>query len=189
MTQTATAPNGIDRDALAATVEAVRQQPELAQVTFTLDADWQSGCHQRATTGELRQAGAAVDSRTSRYVLESDEPAALLGTDRAASPAEYILQALAGCYSVTFAANATARGIELSSLRLELEADFDLQAFLGLDDDARPGARQIRVTVHAASPSASRAELADLTAAVQRRSPIRDTLAGPVEVTTTLAEA
>ncbi|GLY70599.1 OsmC family protein [Amycolatopsis taiwanensis] len=189
MNGTTAAPNGIDREALDATIAAVRAQPELAQVTFTLDADWKSGCHQRATTGELRQAGAPVETRTSRYVLESDEPAALLGTDHAASPAEYILQALAGCYSVTFAANATVRGIELSSLRLELEADFDLQAFLGLDNDARPGAREIRVTVHAESPSATRQQLQELTEAVQRRSPIRDTLAGPVQVTTILAES
>lgn len=188
MTGTTTS-NGIDREALDRTIAAVREQPELAEVTFTLDANWQRGCHQRATTGALRQAENVVQTRASRYVLESDEPTALLGTDNAASPAEYILQALAGCYSVTFAANATVRGIELSALRLELEADFDLHAFLGLDDDARPGARTIRVTVHAESPTATRAQLHELTEAVQRRSPVRDTLAGPVQVTTTLAES
>ena len=77
-------------------------------------------------------------------------------------------------------------GIQLSSLRLELEVDFDLRGFLDLDDSVRPGAKQIRVRVHVSSPTASVEQLHDLTDAVQERSPIRDTLANPVDVATTL---
>ncbi|TDD48129.1 OsmC family protein [Saccharopolyspora elongata] len=187
MTETANVINGVDRDALNATLDAVRDQPELAQVTFTLGTSWAGGCRQTATTGEVRQAGHRVEDRTARYTLESDEPAALLGTDTAASPGEYVLQALAGCYAVTYAANAAARGIELSSLRLDMEVDFDLQGFLGLDKSVRPGAQEIRVTVHAESPNTSREGLQELTEAVQQRSPIRDTLANAVCVSTVLA--
>lgn len=183
---TTTTLNGIDREALSATLDAVRATPALAQVSFTLGSAWLSGCHQRSQTGEMRQNGEAVADRRSRYVLESDEPAALLGTDTAANPAEYVLQALAGCYAVTYATNAALRGIELSPLKLELEVDFDLHGFLGLDDSVRPGAQQIRVNVHAESPNASGEQLQKLTEAVQDHSPIRDTLANPVEVVTTL---
>jgi uncharacterized OsmC-like protein len=179
--------NGVDTQALADTVAALRAEPALAQVTFTLGSEWTEGCRQRSTTGPVRQDGAEVESRTARYTLESDEPVALLGTDRAASPGEYVLQALAGCYAVTFAANAAVRGIELSSLRFDLEADFDLQGFLNLDDSVRPGAQEVRVQVHAESPNAGREQLEELTAAVQQRSPVRDTLASAVQVTTTLA--
>jgi uncharacterized OsmC-like protein len=179
--------NGVDTQALAETIDAVRAQPELAQVTFTLESNWVDGCHQSATTGAVRQNGSEVESKTARYTLESDEPAALLGTDKAASPGEYILQALAGCYSVTYAANAAVRGIELSKLRFDLESDFDLQGFLNTNDDVRPGAQEVRITVHAESPNASREQLDELTTAVQQRSPIRDTLANPVQVTTNLA--
>lgn len=187
MTGSADVLNGVDRDALNATVDAVRKNPSLAQVTFALGADWKSGCRQVATTGDVRQDGSVVGSRTARYTLESDEPEALLGSDTAASPGEYVLQALAGCYAVTFAANAAVRGIELSSLKLDLEVDFDLQGFLGLDESVRPGAQEIRVTVHAESPNTDRAGLEELTAAVQQRSPIRDTLASAVHVRTALA--
>ncbi|WP_110207261.1 OsmC family protein [Nocardioides daejeonensis] len=187
MTITTGVINGVDTDALAETIAAVRTDPTLAQVTFTLGSEWGGGCHQRATTGPVRQSGAEVESRTARYTLESDEPAALLGTDLAASPAEYVLQALAGCYAVTFAANAAARGIELSSLRFDLETDFDLQGFLNVDDSVRPGAQEVRVVVHATSTNAERSALEELCTAVQQRSPIRDTLASPVRVTTTLA--
>lgn len=178
--------NGVDKDALKATIAALGDSPELAQVTFTLGSQWLEGCHQRSTTGELRQNGEVVPTRAAIYTLESDEPAALLGTDNAASPGEYVLQALAGCYAVTFATQATVRGIELSSLKLEMETDFDLQGFLNLDDSVRPGAQEIRVNVHAASPNATAEQLQELTDSVQKRSPIRDTLANPVQVTTTL---
>lgn len=184
---TTTLLNGVDTAALSETVAAVRQEPALAQVTFTLGSQWLDGCHQIATTGPVRQNRAEIDTRTAQYTLESDEPAALLGTDKAASPGEYVLQALAGCYAVTFATNAAVRGVELSSLRFDLEADFDLQGFLNLDDTVRPGAQEVRVTVHAESPNADREQLADLVEAVQQRSPIRDTLASAVTVTTTLA--
>lgn len=50
----------------------------------------------------------------------------------------------AGCYAVTFAANATVRGIELSRLELKMRADFDLQCFLNLDDSVRHGAQEMR---------------------------------------------
>ncbi|MDV3125952.1 OsmC family protein [Mycobacterium sp. 21AC1] len=180
--------NGVDRAALSATIDAVKQTPALAQVTFTLGSAWLTGCRQRSMTGDVRQNGEVVAGRAATYTLESDEPAALLGTDTAASPAEYVLQALAGCYAVTFATNAAVRGIELSALKLEMEVDIDLQGFLNLDDSVRPGAQQIRVNVHAESPNATDEQLQELTSAVERRSPIRDTLAGPVDVVTTLVK-
>ncbi|WP_208972830.1 OsmC family protein [Streptomyces malaysiensis] len=85
------------------------------------------------------------------------------------------MQALAGCYAVTYAANAAARGVELSSLRLDMEVDFDLRGFLGLDKSVRPGAQEIRVTVHAESPNTSLDGLEELTEAVSsaRRSVTR----------------
>lgn len=179
--------NGVDRDALFATIDAVKKQPNLAQVSFNLDSEWLQGCHQRATTGEVVQNGSQMESRKTNYVFESDEPVDLLGTDKAASPAEFILHALAGCYAVTFASNAAAHEIELSSLRLEMSADIDLQGFLNVNDQVRPGLQQIRVQVHATSPNASRERLEELTRTVEKRSPIRDTLASPVAVHTTLA--
>jgi uncharacterized OsmC-like protein len=178
--------NGVDTDALRQTMDAVRDKPELAQVTFGIQSEWSGGTHQRAATSTPRQNGELIASRTATFVFESDEPTALLGTDKAASPGEYILQALAGCYAVTYASVAATRGIELSSLSLDMEIDFDLQGFLGLDKSVRPGAQEIRVDVRAQSPNATTEQLQELTELVQQRSPIRDTLANPVKVTTTL---
>jgi uncharacterized OsmC-like protein len=181
--------NGVDTDGLTDTIKAITESPGLANVTFGVQSVWQTGCRQTAHTQALVQDGQLVPSRTTTHVLESDEPLALLGTDHAASPGEFILQALAGCYAVTFATYAATRGIELSSLRLELQADFDLHGFLGLADEIRPGAKEIRVFVHAESPNAGHDELAELTTVVEAHSPIRDTLAGAVNVRTSLADA
>lgn len=178
--------NGVDVKALRETVDAVRADRTLGKVCFAVNGAWQSGFRVNSETGPLRQADQLDTTRAGRFTMSSDEPSSLLGTDTALSPAEYILQALAGCYTVTLAANAAARGIELGSYKLELEADFDLASFLGVAPDEPPGAREIRVTINLRAPGASREELEDLVHTVEQRSPIRDTLVRPVQVQTTL---
>lgn len=181
--------NQVDVEALAATVQAVRDDRSLGEVTFAVDGEWQGGFRVRSATGALTQGGVLSEDRAGKFEMSSDEPAALLGTDTAVSPAEYVLQALAGCYTVTLAANAASRGIDVRSFRLGLAGDFDLAGFLGVDPEVRPGAKQLRVTVELDAPGHSREELEELVRLVEQRSPIRDTLANPVEVVTTLAEA
>ncbi|BAH55437.1 OsmC family protein [Rhodococcus opacus] len=179
--------NGVDLQALNETIEAVRGDRALGKVSFAVNGEWQGGFRVNSQTGGLTQAGQVDNSRLGKFTMSSDEPAPLLGTDTAVSPAEYVLQALAGCYTVTLAANAASRGIELESYKLELEADFDLASFLGVAPEEAPGAREIRVKVDLSAPGATREELQDLVDTVQKRSPIRDTLVRPVDVVTTLA--
>src|SRR4051812_15762792 len=95
--------NGVDVDALTDTIEAVRRERSLGEVTFSVDGDWAGGFRLRAETGSLVQAGAPDSSRKGMFSMQSDEPAALLGSDTAVSPGEHLLQALAGCYTVTLA--------------------------------------------------------------------------------------
>ncbi|MDX3531474.1 OsmC family protein [Streptomyces sp. ID05-39B] len=178
--------NEIDVKALQETIDAVRATPKLGQVTFAVDGTWQGGFRIKAQTGALTQGGERDEQRVAKYTMTSDEPTALLGTDTAVSPAEYVLQALAGCYTVTLTANAASRGIELKSFRLELEGDIDLRGFLGIDTAIRPGVQQLRVRVHIEAPDATREQLEELISLVESRSPIRDTLVNPVDVVTTL---
>jgi uncharacterized OsmC-like protein len=117
--------------------------------------------------------------------MTSDEPTELLGSDTAASPAEYVLKALAGCYTVTLAANAAARGISLNSVQLDMQAHIDLAGFLGIDDAVRPGIQAIRVDVTLDS-DATREEEEELIRVVTQRSPIRDTLIAGTAIETVL---
>ena len=183
----ATAMNGVDVGALKDTIEAVRNERALGEVTFSVDGAWAGGFRLKAETGTMIQGGAADSSRSGKFSMESDEPAALLGSDTAVSPGEHLLQALAGCYTVTLAANAASRGIELEGYRLHMEADFDLSGFLGIDPNTAPGAQGIRAKLELDAPNSTRGELEELVALVEARSPIRDTLARAVQVSTELA--
>lgn len=177
----------VDPTALADTVAAVRKEPTLGHVTFRVDGESGGGLRLISQTGALTQAGQNDQTRSGKFVLQCDEPMALLGSDTAVSPGEYVLQALAGCYTVTLAANAAARGIQLTKLGLELECDFDLSGFLGINPEVRSGAQEIRVRVSLESPGTSQEDLQALVRAAEQRSPIRDTLANPVKVITVLA--
>lgn len=178
--------NGVDLGALRDTIDAVAGNRSLGEVTFSIDGEWAGGFRVDSQTATLTQGGKPDEARRGKFTMTSDEPAALLGTDTALSPAEYVLQALAGCYTVTLAANAAARGIELKSYGLHLEGDFDLASFLGVAPEEPPGAGQIRVDVTLDAPGASREELEELVEVVTQRSPIRDTLIRPVDVVTNL---
>ncbi|MET9040597.1 OsmC family protein [Streptomyces mirabilis] len=179
--------NEIDVRALQDSADTLRAKPGLARATFTVGGSWQGGYRITTQTGALAQGGSRDETRVAKFEMSSDEPRAALGTDTAPTPAEYILHALAGCYTVTTTTHAALLGIELKAIRLDLEADIDMRGFLGIDPSVRPGLQQIRVRVDLDAPGTTREQLEELIALVQKRSAIRDTLANPVDVVTTLA--
>jgi uncharacterized OsmC-like protein len=95
-----------------------------------------------------------------------------------------VLHALASCLAVGTAYNAAAQGIEIRSLRFDLEGELDLHGFLGLAPEVRPGYQNIRVTCHLDS-DAPEDRVAALWEHVQKTSPVLDILRHPVSVTTT----
>ena len=185
MTETATIANGVDVRALADTINAVQHDPRLAEFTFRARSTWQDGTYNTGEIRGFRHAGAEDESRTGSFLLHGDEPPVLLGANRGPNAVELLLQSLAFCYAVGFVANAAARGIEISRTDYEIEGEFDVHAFLGLAGD-RPGLRRIRATGRVSSPNASREQLEELCQYVQDTSPVRDSLANPVPVETTL---
>lgn len=175
-----------DINAIRETQDALRQQPALGKVTFKVHGKANGGLAIGCQTGALVQNGSADNSRDGKFSLVSDEPVALLGTDTGVSPAEYVLQALAGCYTVTLSAMAAAKGIDLDGLELDLDFDIDLNGFMGVDDSVRKGAQAIKVTVKLDSASATREQLEELVRELPNNSPIHDTLANPVKVSAQL---
>lgn len=185
ITQTTARPVA-DAEAFRATVEAVRAKRELGQVTFTVNAKSTGGLVSRVQTGALIQGGEVDVLRDGKFSVSTDEPVALLGTDTAISPAEYLLTGLAGCYTVTLASLAANHGIILNGIQMRLNFNIDLSGFLGIDSEVRKGAQGISVEIELDSPQTSRAELEALIRELEETSPILDTLANPVQVTTTL---
>ena len=181
---TTTPHNAIDVTLLQQTVQAIGADADLGAFTFRATSRWQEGTHNVGEIGRFSHAGAPDESRDAPFVLHGDEPPVLLGHNKGPNAVELLLQALAFCYSVGFAANAAARGIEIDRMEYEVEGDLDVRAFLGLDG-GRPGFGSIRAHARVSS-NASPAEIAELCQYVQDTSPVRDVLANGVPVDTTL---
>lgn len=177
--------NGIDVGALVETIDAISDDPDLGAFTFRASSTWQGGTYNLGHVGTFVHAGSEDRSRAASFVLHGDEPPVLLGANRGPNAVELLLQGLAFCYAVGYAANAAARGIELDRMEYEVEGDLDVRAFLGLEG-GRPGFRRIRATGRVSSPNATPEQLQELCQYVQDTSPVRDVLANPVPVETTL---
>lgn len=185
MTETTTVRNGIDVDQLLGTIEAIKDDPRVGSFTFRASSRWQDGTHNVGEIGRFLHAGQEDESRTSTFRVEGDEPPVLLGNNAAPNAVELLLQALGFCYAVGYVANAAARGIEVTSMEYDVEGDVDVRTFLGLEGP-RAGFTEIRVTGRVASPNATREQLLELCRYVQDTSPVRDCLANPIPVATSL---
>ncbi len=117
-----------------------------------------------------------------------DEPPHLLGEDNAPNPSEALLATLGACLAVGVHANATARGISLSKLELELEGDINVTAVWGtgdLDEAKTLGFSAVRVKIDAEG-DAPQEEIDDIVKHSNVWSPVANTLRNnvAVEVTT-----
>lgn len=185
MTTTTSVRNGINVDQLMETIEATQSDPDVGTFTFRASSSWQDGTHSIGRIQGFTHAGEQDTTRAEPFVLHGDEPPVLLGGNQGPNAVELVLQALAFCYAVGYVANAAAQGIEIDRMDYEVEGDFDARTFLGQDGE-RPGFTQIRVTGTVSSPNATEQQLTDLCQYVQDTSPVRDVLANPVPVSTSL---
>lgn len=184
-THTPTQVNGVNVSQLVATVNAIRQNPELARFQFRAHNEWTGGGQSRTSIQGFYGAGQEDTSRSRPFLIEGDEPPVLLGGNTGPNAVEAVLHALASCLAVGFAYNAAAQGIQVDSLSFDLEGDLDLRAFLGLSEEVRPGYEGIRLT-YKVSSDAPREKIEALCDYVQKTSPVLDILRNPVPVTISL---
>jgi len=142
--------NGVDVDALVATLAAIRKDPEIAEFRFHAANRWHGAdCNVTTVTGFY---GAKQEQPHAQpFVMECGEPPVLLGQDRGANPVEFLLNALIGCLTTTMVFHAAARSIEIEAVDSTLEGDIDLRGFLGISADVRKGYREIRVKMRVKS--------------------------------------
>jgi uncharacterized OsmC-like protein len=169
--------NGVDVDRLGETMNAIQQTPSLAASQFRASNRWIDGGYNRSTIQGFYGAGREDTSRSKPFVLDADEPPVLLGKDQGANPVEHVLHALAACLTTSLVYHAAARGIHIASVESKLEGDLDLQGFLGLSDQVRPGYQQIRVTFSVKSDAS-----AELLQELTKLSPVYDIVSNPVPV-------
>jgi uncharacterized OsmC-like protein len=182
---TTTMRNGVDVDRLVTTIGAIAEDPNVGRFTFKARTTWEDGGSSRAEIHGYDHMGQS-SSHSVVHSLTGDEPDVLLGKDAGPNAVELALAALGSCYSVGFAYNAAARGYDLEELTFEMEGDLDLRNFVGIPEGPRPGFTEIRVKIRARAGNASTEELEELCRYVQETSPVRDILANPVPVATSI---
>src|ERR1700733_572005 len=162
--------NEVNLGAAGALVDSIQKSPSAAETSWSAEVRWTGAFRSEATVRGFAP-------------IASDEPSALGGTDRAPNPVEQLLSSLGNCLAVGYAANASVAGVEIRELRIALDGDIDLHAFLGLADGPG-GFSAIRVVVHL-DTAADEATVAELHRKVAATSPVGQTLskAIPIEIT------
>jgi hypothetical protein len=89
--------NGVDTGKMFATLDLIKEQPELARFQFRATNHWIDGAHNRSTIKDFYAAGGEDAGRGEAFEIDAGEPAILLGSDTGPNPAEYLLHALAAC--------------------------------------------------------------------------------------------
>ena len=153
--------NDVNINAVAGLAGKIQESPEVAATKWNALVNWKGGFRSEATIREFDP-------------IVSDEPGALGGTDSGPNPVEQILAAYGNCLAVGYAANATAAGIKLNDLSIELEGDLDLHTFLGLKE-GHAGYDHITVKVNI-DCDASSEDLQKLHEKVSSTSPVGHTL-------------
>ena len=174
--------NGVDTSVLFATLNAIKQQPDLARFQFRARNVWLGGAHNRSTIKAFYGACQEDTSRAREFVIDAGEPAVLVGTDTGPNPAEALLHALAACLTTSLIYVAAARGVRLTRVESTLEGDMDLRGALGLSDDYRNGFERVRVTFTVAGDAAPE-KLRELVNRAQQRSAVFDMVSHGVPVT------
>ena len=171
--------NGVDLDQLRTAIEAVKQDPENGKLTFTVSSQWNGGFTARHTTSSY-VVGKERARHKKDHSLTTDEPREILGGDTGISPAETLISSLAACLSVGYAANAAALGIDIDELKFEITANGSLEGFMNIGS-ARPGISDIsiRTLIRSKAPAEKIQELHEY---VNAHSPVWDTIANPVKV-------
>src|SRR3954451_23586074 len=138
--------NGVDTEKMFATLDLIKEQPELAKFQFRATNRWLGGAHNRSTIRSFYAAGGEDTSRGQAFQIDAGEPGILLGTDTGANPAEALLHALAACLTTSIVYVAAARKVRLTEVESRLEGEMGGRGCLGVDDDYRNGFTKIRAS-------------------------------------------
>lgn len=179
--------NGVDREKLFGTIDAIKADPAIADFQFRLSNEWIDGGENRSTIDDF--TGAKQEMRHIQpFELVNDEPAVLLSGDKGPNPVEYVLHALAGCLTTSLVYHAAARGIPVRSVRTRFEGNLDLHGFLGMKPDVRRGFKNIRVLFDI-DADVDEAGKRELIAMGEKYSPVFDIVSNGVPVACALDSA
>lgn len=172
--------HGVDTPNLLATINVVRDQPELGRFSFRASNRWMTGTHSRSRIESFSGAGGEHTHATT-FEYDADHPAVLVGADQGPTPVEFVLHALASCLTAGVANIAAARGVALTEVESSVEGEIDLRGIFGLTDQVRNGYQRILVnfTIKGDAPAEKLREIVEQSRA---RSAVFDIITNSVPV-------
>lgn len=173
--------NGVNVDALLGAREALTAAPPAAAFVFRAGCEWKNGTHSQTTVEKFFGLGEEQSHREA-YVLDTDHPGIFASEDNGIAPPEMVLVGLAGCLTAGIASVAQNRGIQLHSVKANVEGPLDVQGILGIDPDVRNGFNNITVS-YVIDADASPEEIQAVVAQSQKRSAVFDIITNPTAVT------
>ncbi len=179
--------NGVDTPNLLGTINVVAGQPELGKFQFRARNTWQTGTHSRTMMNGFHGAGQEHE-RAQTFIAEGDHPSVLVGGDKAPTPVEFLLHALAACLTAGIGNIAAVRGVTLTKVSSVVEGDIDLRGILGLSDEVRNGFENICIRFEI-DGDASPEVLREIVAQSRARSAVFDVLTNGVPVEVEVARA
>lgn len=117
--------------------------------------------------------GLRCSTEEGSWTTDSDLPAALGGNGEAPTPGVLLRAALGSCMAMSYRLRAAKHGVELTSVRVTVEADSELAGMLLVDASVPAGFTEVRYHVEIESP-ASPDEVAQIIDEGDRLSPLLD---------------
>lgn len=138
--------NGVDITTLKEISDEVRKHPTAARCEFRASNTWIDGGHNQTRIQGYYAAGQEQKTRPKPFTLEADEPPALMGTDKAPNPVEYVLAALASCITTSIVYHLSMKGYRVHAISSEMKGEIDLQGFLGINHSVPKGYKKIEAS-------------------------------------------
>ena len=167
--------NGVNTHLLGGVLDSIKNRPTMAKATFSVKSEWDGGFSVTSTCKDFRIGGQNIQ-RENGYSMVHDFPPQFSGEGKGPTVCEGCMASLGTCITQTIIAHATAMGIEIDSINIDMEGDVDLRGFSGISSDVRPGAQQFRANIGIRSGSASKEQIDQLYQIGKKLSPAIDTL-------------
>ena len=113
-------------------------------------SDFGAGTSRSVTTST---DGLRCTTQEGPWSTDTDLPRALGGSGSAATPSVLLRAALGSCMAMSYRLRAAKHGVELTSIRITVEADSELSGMLSCDAPAPAGFTEIRYDVEIESPA------------------------------------
>ena len=180
--------NGVNPQQLGGLLNTLKEHPDASEARFYVKTEWtcqdegeSGGFYVRSSCKDFQLGGQTIQ-RNNTYAMVFDFPPEFSGEGKGPTVCEACMSSLGACITQTIVAHATARGINIDSVTIDLEGNVDLQGFTGLSTDTRPGAQGFQLNVNIKSSTASKEQISQLYEIGKKYSPAFDTLTNGTSV-------